>query len=112
VPAQGLAAKGGNGGGPDRTSATLAFEPAQVVVDSQYWVSGSGFSPNTWVVVRAQHDTTYSGSGYSDDQGNIRLGPFTATVVGDSAHEAWEMNLRNGRTRFVGSATLTVSAAP
>ena len=109
VPAAGLAAKGA--GGANRTSASLAFDPAQaVVVGSQYWVTGSGLSPNTWIVISAQQDTTYWGSGWSDDQGNVRLGPFTATVAGDSLHQAWEMNLRNGRTRLVGNATLTVSA--
>jgi hypothetical protein len=106
-----LAAKSGGG-------ATLTFSSSagfsatgatQVAVGSQYYVKASGFRPNVWVAVGAHFSTTYWGSGVTDSNGNVTIGPFTADSCGQIAHEGDQLNEHNGRMSQKASATLDVS---
>lgn len=111
--AAGPAFAGKSGG----TSATLTFTTSagssattQVAVGSQYYVNGSGFKAKTWVTVGAHYaDATFWGSGWTDGQGKITIGPYTAYSCGQIYHEGDVLNQHNGRMSLATGATLSVS---
>ncbi len=106
-----LAAKGGKGGAGSggATGASITFSAATVVVGQTYQVTGSGFSPNTWVTVGAHFpDTTYWNSQITTGQGTFSL-TFTATSAGQVYHEAQELSNNGTTLRLKASATLTVN---
>jgi hypothetical protein len=99
---------GGGGGSTGSTGASLTFAPAAVSLGQTYQVSGSGFSPNTWVSVGAHYaDTTWWNSAQTDGQGHFSV-TFTATTAGQIYHEADQLG-NNDRMRFMTGATLSVS---
>jgi hypothetical protein len=101
---------GGSSGASITFTAPGSLAPAvSVTVGSQYYVHGSGFSPHVMIAVGAFYDTTYWGSGWTDDSGNLVLGPYTAYSSGQILHQAKSLNLKNGKMRLVTSAYLTVN---
>ena len=99
----------GGKGSTGSTGAQITFDRSQVMVGETYYVSGTGFRPNTWVTVGAHFpDTIWWNSQITDAQGRFRLA-FKATSAGQIYHEAKEQG-NSGRLRLQATGMLTVYA--